>query len=152
MRILIATSHRNLVGGAEKYLQQILPCLAGRGHQLALLHENRFHPENERIDPLDLGIPSLGIQETGVDAGLRFVRDWSPDVVYSQGLDNAGLQSILLKEYKTAFYAHNYLGTCASGEKCHALPTPQPCDRKFGAMCLALYYPRRCGGLNPATM
>jgi glycosyltransferase involved in cell wall biosynthesis len=152
MRILIATSHRNLAGGAEKYLQQILPCLAGRGHQLALLYEYRFHPENERIDPLDLGIPSLGIQETGLDAGLRFVRDWRPEVVYSQGLDDAGLQSILLNEYKTVFYAHNYVGTCASGEKCHALPTPQPCDRKFGAMCLALYYPRRCGGLNPVTM
>jgi glycosyltransferase involved in cell wall biosynthesis len=152
MRILIATSHRNLVGGAEKYLQNILPRLAERGHQLALLYEYRFDPENERIDPLELGIPSLGIQETGVDAGLRFVRDWNPDVVYSQGLDDAALQSALLNECRTVFYAHNYVGTCASGEKCHALPTPQPCDRKFGPMCLFLYYPRRCGGLNPTTM
>ena len=152
MRILIATSHRNLVGGAEKYLQQILPCLAERGHQLALLYEYRFDPQRERIDPLDLVISSLGIQETGVDAGLRFVRDWKPEVVYSQGLDDARLQSALLNEHKTVFYAHNYVGTCASGEKCHAFPSPQPCDRKFGAMCLALYYPRRCGGLNPATI
>jgi len=28
----------------------------------------------------------------------------------------------------------------------------QPCDRRFGPACLALYYPRRCGGLNPATL
>jgi glycosyltransferase involved in cell wall biosynthesis len=152
MRILIATSHRNLVGGAEKYLQAIIPCLAQRGHQLGLLYEYRFDPAKERIDPLEAGIPCLGIQESGLDAGLRFVRDWKPEVVYSQGLDDASLQSVLLNEYKTVFYAHNYVGTCASGEKCHALPTPQPCDRKFGPMCLFLYYPRRCGGLNPTTM
>jgi glycosyltransferase involved in cell wall biosynthesis len=152
MRILIATSHRNLVGGVEKYLQQILPSLALRGHQLALLYEYRFDPEKERVDPLSLAIPCLGTAEAGFDRGLRFVRDWNPDVVYSQGLESADLQTALLNEYPTVFYAHNYVGTCASGEKCHAFPTPQPCDRHFGPMCLALYYPRRCGGLNPVTM
>jgi glycosyltransferase involved in cell wall biosynthesis len=83
---------------------------------------------------------------------LRFVRDWKPDVVYSQGLEAPGLQSALLDQYPTILYAHNYVGTCASGEKCHAFPTPQPCDRQFGPMCLVLYYPRRCGGLHPGTM
>ena len=152
MRILIATSHRNLVGGVEKYLQQMLPCLAQRGHELALLYEYRFDPEKEPIDPAGLNIPSRGIDEAGVEAGLRFVQSWKPDVVYSQGLEAAGVQSTLLNEYPTVFYAHNYLGTCVSGEKCHAFPAPQPCDRVFGPACLALYYPRRCGGLNPRTM
>jgi len=152
MRILIATSHRSLVGGVEKYLQEILPRLAQRGHQLALAYEYRFDPQNERIDPPGLDIPCLGIDEAGLDAGVQFVRDWKPDVVYSQGLESADFQSALLNEYPTVFYAHNYVGTCISGEKCHAFPTPQPCDRQFGPPCLALYFPRRCGGLNPVTM
>jgi glycosyltransferase involved in cell wall biosynthesis len=152
MRLLIATSHRNMVGGVEKYLQEILPHLAQRGHELALLYEYRFDPGRERIDPLDLDIPSLGIHETGEDAGLRFVHDWKPDVVYSQGLEATGLQSALLSEYPTVLYAHNYVGTCASGEKCHSFPNPQPCDRQFGPACLVLYHPRRCGGLHPGTM
>jgi glycosyltransferase involved in cell wall biosynthesis len=152
MRILISTSHRNLVGGVEKYLQEILPCLAERGHELALLYEYRFDPQNERIDRPALHIPCHGIAEAGFDAGLRFVREWKPDVVYSQGLEAVDFQAALLNEFPTVFYAHNYVGTCASGEKCHAFPTPQPCDREFGPMCLALYYPRRCGGLNPVTM
>lgn len=152
MRILIATSHRNMVGGVEKYLQEILPCLAQRGHELALVYEYRFSPAQERVDRPDLGIPSLGIAESGTEAALRFVRDWKPDLVYSQGIMAAGFQSTLLDEYPTVFYAHNYVGTCASGEKCHAFPSPQPCDRRFGPMCLVLYYPRRCGGLNPLTM
>ncbi len=75
---------------------------------------------------------------------MWFIRkDWKPPIfgVYSAE-----------RSYPTVFYAHNYLGTCASGEKCHSFPTAQPCDRLFGPACLALYYPRRCGGLNPATM
>jgi glycosyltransferase involved in cell wall biosynthesis len=152
MRILIATSHRAMVGGAEKYLQEILPCLARRGHELALLYEYRFDPARERIDPRDIQIPCLGIAEAGVEAGLRFAHDWRPDVVYSQGLDAVEVQSALLTQYPTIFYAHNYVGTCISGEKCHAFPIPRPCDRHFGPACLALYYPRRCGGLNPLTM
>jgi glycosyltransferase involved in cell wall biosynthesis len=152
MRILIATSHRNLVGGVEKYLEQILPALAGRGHQLALLYEYRFNPRIERIDPLEPDIPNLGVEENSEDAAMHFARRWKPDVVYSQGLESAGLQSALLDEYPTVFYAHNYVGTCVSGEKCHAFPRAQPCDREFGPACLALYHPRRCGGLNPATM
>ena len=152
MRILISTAHRSIVGGVEKYLQQMLPCLAERGHSLALLYEYRFRPGQERVDPSHLGLATCGTEESGTDAALRFARDWKPDVVYSQGLESADLQSALLDQYPTVFYAHNYVGTCISGEKCHASPTPRPCDRRFGPACLALYYPRRCGGLNPATM
>lgn len=152
MRILIATSHRNFAGGVEKYLQGILPCLAQRGHELAFVYEYRFDPQKERVDSQDLGIPSCGIAEAGFAAAWRFVRDWKPEVVYSQGLESAGFQSVLLNEYPTVFYAHNYVGTCISGEKCHAFPSAQPCGRTFGPACLVLYYPRRCGGLNPITM
>jgi glycosyltransferase involved in cell wall biosynthesis len=31
-------------------------------------------------------------------------------------------------------------------------PIPTPCTREFGWSCLALYFPRRCGGLSPWTM
>jgi len=151
MRILIATSHRNISGGVEKYLQQILPSLAARGHQLALLYEYRFNPTAERVD-VELDLPSCGTQESGEAAGLSFVRQWKPDVVYSQGLESAHLQSALLNEYPTVLYAHNYVGTCISGEKCHRFPIRRPCDRQFGPACLALFYPRRCGGLHPGTM
>jgi glycosyltransferase involved in cell wall biosynthesis len=48
-------------------------------------------------------------------------------------------------------FGHGYYGTCISGDKTHRLPVIQPCARPFGLACLALYYPRRCGGLNPLT-
>lgn len=151
MRILIATSHRSIAGGVEKYLQRLLPCLAERGHQVALLYEYRFNPAGERIDAPALGVSCHGTEESGEEEGLRFVHEWKPDVVYSQGLESADLQSALLDEYPTVLYAHNYVGACVSGEKCHRWPAPKPCDRQFGPMCLAHFYPHRCGGLNPVT-
>jgi len=152
MRILIATTHRNVVGGVEKYLQRVLPSLANRGHRVALLYETRFDSARERIDPALLELPSSGLDESGAEAGLRFAEEWRPDVVYSQGLQSSDFQAALLSKHPTALFAHNYVGTCASEEKCHAFPNPRPCDRLFGPACLALYYPRRCGGLNPVTM
>jgi glycosyltransferase involved in cell wall biosynthesis len=33
-----------------------------------------------------------------------------------------------------------------------SLPGAQPCDRKFGVACTALFFPRRCGGRSVTTM
>jgi len=152
MRILIATSHRNLVGGVEKYLQAVIPALAHRGHQLGLLYENRPDPAVESIDSPEAALSACCIAEVGWDRALRFAADFKPDVVYSHGLADTALQTALLDKYPNVLYAHNYLGTCATGQKCHAFPVAQPCDRQFGPACLLLHYPRRCGGLHPGTM
>lgn len=151
MRILLATSHRGLSGGAEKYLQAVIPRLAERGHSLGLLYEYPFHGE-PGIDSGVVRIPSWCSKELGVDAALRSVGAWAPDVVYSHGLDDSGLERSLLASYPAVFYAHTYYGTCVSGRKCYSSPRIEPCSRQFGAGCLALYYPRRCGGLNPRTL
>ena len=50
MRILIATSHRGLIGGAEKYLQEVIPGLIHSGHSVGLLYEYPFDSSNEGID------------------------------------------------------------------------------------------------------
>ena len=152
MRILIANQHRNLVGGVEKYLQAVIPALANRNHQIAVLFETRFDPAQESIDPADLGLAVSSVAEVGVDAALRFAADWKPDVVYSHGLQAANLQNALLNAGPNVLYAHNYYGTCATGQKCHSFPVAVPCDRSFGPACLLLHYPRRCGGLHPGTM
>jgi len=90
--------------------------------------------------------------ELGVGSALASIQAWAPDVVYSHGLDDNELERHLLDSYPAVLYAHTYYGTCISGRKCHSFPRIQPCARQFGASCLALYYPRRCGGVNPRTM
>jgi glycosyltransferase involved in cell wall biosynthesis len=151
MRILIATVHRNLVGGAEKYLEALLPALAKQQHQVAILHENRCDWNRERIDPAGWDSPVWCALETGTPEALRLATAWKPDVVYSQGLDSVELESALAGQHPTVLYSHAYYGTCISGRKCHALPHIEPCARALNAACLVLYYPRRCGGLDPRT-
>jgi len=154
MRILIANTHRSLVGGVEKYLQAVIPALVDRGHEIGLLYEETPYPSVERIDSASPRIRMWCVAELGAST-LDRVADWKPEVVYSHGLHgpvSSGLASRLLASYPTVFYAHNLDATCATGRKYYAFPQPQCCSRKLGATCLLLHYPRRCGGLHPGTM
>jgi glycosyltransferase involved in cell wall biosynthesis len=152
VRIVIATSRRKVIGGVEKYIQSIIPSLLERGHSIGLLYEHSFDPGDETIDPTAARLPYWCIAKTGQAGCLRELATWKPDLVYSHGLDDTTLETALLERHATILYAHTYWGTCISGRKCHAQPRLQPCARRLGPACLALYYPRRCGGLNPNTM
>jgi glycosyltransferase involved in cell wall biosynthesis len=152
VRILIATYSRQLLGGVEKYLQSLIPNLQSRGHSVGLLYEYPSNAREEGIESEASNLSSWCSMELGVDTVLRSLQAWAPDVVYVHGLDDGALELSLLDAYPSALFAHTYYGTCVSGRKCHAWPRLEPCARQFGAACLALYYPRRCGGLNPQTM
>lgn len=152
MRILIANSNRVLVGGVEKYLQSLIPSLLGRGHSVGLLYEYPSDAMKEGIESRAQGLSSWCLKELGVDSVLRSLETWAPDIVYSHGLDDGALERSLLDSYPSALFAHTYYGTCVSSRKCHAWPRLEPCARQLGAACLALYFPRRCGGLDPRTM
>ena len=152
MRILIATWHRHIVGGAEAYLQTIIPALLKRGHELALVHGYKAEADREVIDSAQDRLPRWCCQEVGLEASLRRLDKWKPDVVYMHTVESPILESALVNAYPSVLFAHGYNGTCATARKCHAWPHPTPCSRSFGPMCLVLHYPRRCCGLNPLTM
>jgi glycosyltransferase involved in cell wall biosynthesis len=152
MRVLIATTNRNLVGGVERYLQRLIPALRAGGHKVALLYEDPFDPAVKTIDSLDTDLPVWCHKDRSYGDNMAAISEWAPDFVYSQGLQDPNLEDALVERYSTILYAHNYYGTCISGAKCHLFPSVRPCTRQFGKACLALYYPRRCGGLNPVTM
>lgn len=151
MRILIANTHRSLIGGVEQYLRVLLPALAERGHQLAVLCEQPHDVQAARIDS-DLDLRMWCTRGIGEEAALRAVAEWKPDVVYAHVVESAPLEAALVGAYPTVFYAHNHYGTCISGLKRHSFPCVMPCNRELGPACLALYLPRRCGGTNPGTM
>jgi glycosyltransferase involved in cell wall biosynthesis len=149
MRVLIATRHRGVVGGVETYLRQLVPALAARGHDLALLVEHQAAPGAGAVDEQ---LPGLAVWQVRPDWLGRDVLPWRPDVVFCQGLDDPATEETLLDHYPTVLFAHNYHGTCVSGTKCNARPSYEPCQRPLGLGCLVAYFPRRCGGLNPVTM
>jgi len=149
MKILIATSHRHIVGGIETYLQVLIPALLKRGHRVAMLYDHSTG-NGATVDPIEAELPLWSSGALDQQPELwREVMAWKPDAVYSHGLLSLDTDRILHENYPVAMFAHGYWGTCATGQKCHTFPSVQPCQRTFGPMCLLLHYPRRCGGLNP---
>ena len=150
MRILIATTHRSIQGGIEKYVQTLIPALLDQNQQVALLYEHGACDGAETVDPSGAGLSVWCAKDLLAEPSRwEELARWKPDVVYSQGLESTEAEAALLERFPTVMYAHVYWGTCINGGKCHSFPRREPCHRRFGPACLGLYYPRRCGGLNP---
>jgi glycosyltransferase involved in cell wall biosynthesis len=147
MRILIAISKRDTLGGAETYVRDLHPALEDRGHEIGWLFEH----DAVGAYPIDQGATSVWCTDRQTDI-LRELTDWQPDVLYLQGLSDVALEEKLTSVFPTAWFMHTYFGACISAKKRFAFPGAEPCSLAFGAACLALYFPRRCGGLNPVTM
>jgi glycosyltransferase involved in cell wall biosynthesis len=152
MRILLATSHRGVVGGAETYLLDLLPLLCARGHEVALVYEWQTPEGRTAVDDHTPGLPCWSLREDGLAEALRHAEAWRPDVCFSHGLESPDAEAGLLDRFPGVLFAHTYHGTCVSGTKRHAWPSPVPCHRTLGPGCLATYYLRRCGGLDPRTL
>lgn len=152
MRILIANFHRAVVGGVETYLQSLLPALQMRGHELAILYQSEPPPGRSVIDANTPGLPAWGTQNLGRDGTLAAAQKWKPDAAYVHGLEDVDLEEAILDRFPAFCFVHAYYGACVSGSKHFSFPRVQTCTRPLGWGCLACYYPRRCGGLNPATM
>lgn len=151
LRIAVVNWTSRQVGGPEGYLHHVLPHLASAGHALGYWHETD-EPADRAPVALPAGTPAWCARTLGRDRALAALHDWRPDVLYAHGLLDPGLEDDLLDVAPGVFFPHSYYGTCISGAKAFTFPTVRPCQREFGPACLALYYPRRTGGLNPVTM
>ncbi|MGE0882734.1 MAG: glycosyltransferase family 4 protein [Blastocatellales bacterium] len=151
MRIAIVNHHRNLIGGVESYLSQLLPALQDYGHQVAFWSDDQADPGRPQIS-IPFGMPSWSVAESGEQSALAALVDWQPDVIFAHGLRLPDLEKRIQRIAPAVFFAHAYYGVCISGAKTFRHPNVKVCDRRFGWQCFLHYYPRRCGGLNPVTM
>ncbi|MGI9069208.1 MAG: glycosyltransferase family 4 protein [Pyrinomonadaceae bacterium] len=151
MRIAIVNWSSRKVGGAEAYLDIVIPELVDAGHQVAFFHEVDEPLTRDSIT-LPERTPTWCVSKMGAESALAELGRWSPEVIYAHGLLDPELETATLKVAPAAFFAHAYYGTCISGSKTWSNPTVRPCSRVFGPMCLLHYFPHRCGGLNPLTM
>lgn len=149
MRIAVVNWTNRLLGGAEEYLARIVPQLVERGHTLALWYES-----DQPSAGKELAFHSVSdawhVDRVGKEKALEALRWWKPDVIYVNGLADVSLHRTLRAIAPGVLSIHAFAGTCISGNKSHH--GRRPCDRRFGASCLAMYFPYRCGGLNPLTM
>lgn len=150
MKIALASWTRKKFGGAEAYLDTVIPGLTRAGHELAHLCEVAL-PAGRAAIGLPSGAPVWCGAEQGTDAILARLAAWQPAVIFAHGLSEPALEDALIRIAPTVFYAHDYYGACISGAKSFGAPRTRPCGCGFDWRCLARFYPRRCGGLNPIT-
>ena len=150
MRIAVATWTSRQVGGAETYLARTIAAFVAEGHELLLCYESDDPDDRPRF-AVPPTIPTVCVSELGMAIALERLRQWQPDVIYVHVLNDVAFEEQLQSIAPAVLFAHAYYGTCISGAKTHRFPVIQPCTRRFGPACLALYYPRRCGGLRPST-
>ena len=151
MRIAIINWSRRKIGGVETYLSGIIPDLHRLNFTLAFWSEVDSPKNREQIELPDQ-IPAWCIADLGLEKSLAALRDWKPDLLYIHKVDKPEIEARLLEIAPSAFFAHDYYGTCISGLKTNKYPTMTPCHRRFGWPCLLHYYPHRCGGWSPVTM
>ena len=149
MRILIANDGISDVGGVQSYLDCVLSGLAARGHAVAIVYcsdsgRSEVRANNRRFEAFTLG----GDRQSAMAA----IRAWAPDVCFSHNVNDLTLEHALLDALPVVKFMHGYFGTCVGGQKMHAFPAAVPCERAFGAACLALYFPRHCCRLDPRTL
>ena|ERR1700752_2351305 len=149
MRLVVAHESIGTEGGVETYLLAAIQRLREVGHQIALVYYRR----STAATPLRASAHvALGIEERGMDAVFDDLAAWRPDVAFSHNMGPLAVDQRLLAQWPVVKMLHGYFGTCVSGLKMHAFPSPRACDRAFGAACLALYVPRRCGELSAGAM
>jgi glycosyltransferase involved in cell wall biosynthesis len=151
MRIAVVSSHHARVGGAETYLDTVIPALAAAGHQIAFLSELESPQAQPRIR-LPATAPAWSASEIGWPQALAALKSWRPEIIYVHGMDDLGGAAAIVETAPAVLFAHCYYGTCISGNKMFAAPRPRPCARRFGWRCFIQYYPHRCGGLSPLRM
>jgi len=151
VRIAIINHYRNIRGGVETYLSQLLAGLQRQGHEIAFWHVDQMTPDHPQIS-IPPRTQVWSVEELGERAALNALTRWRPDVIYAHGLRSPDLERKTQKIAPAVFFAHNYYGACITGAKTFHRPGVKPCERTFGWQCFLHYYPRRCGGLNPITM
>lgn len=151
MRIAVISWSQRRVGGTESYLESVIPHLGAMGNEVAFWCETDA-PRDRELIQTPAEVPCWIADQVGVEAAIASLIRWTPDVLYVHGLSSPDLERRLQAIAPGVFFAHTYYGTCISGHKTFQLPDIRPCERTFGLGCLACYYPRRCGGLNPVTM
>lgn len=149
MRVLVATQARDRIGGVEAYLESVLPALAAR-------YEVAFFSAVDQITARGAIALPRQVERLSLDGDsndrLRSLRAWRPDLIFAHGLEDPMLERDVLALAPAVVVEHTYHGTCISSSKTMALPTVRACTRALGPECLALYFPRGCGGRSPLTM
>ncbi len=157
MRIAVFNPTNRVVGGVERYLAASLNRLGAMGHEVRLYCEEVEEAAGSDRETLPVPATLLQPPDTLRKSPAAVFEGWKPEVVCVHGqldpaIEEAAMGIGVQTSAPPVYFAHAFAGACISGGKTLHDPQPRPCHRALGPLCLAHYYPHRCGGLDPRTM
>src|SRR4051812_6481206 len=93
MRIAFVNHNRRKVGGAEVYLDSVIPAFARSGHEIACLLEDDFAFAGREPITIPDGIPTWSAATLGRQRALDDLKAWHPDVCFTHGLRDIELET-----------------------------------------------------------
>lgn len=150
MRILVANDGVSDVGGVQAYLDAVIGALEAGGHAVAVA----YCTDSGTLEAggVSRRLPRFHLAGARRADAFDTIRQWAPEVCYSHNMHDLSVDRDLGRIAPVVKFMHGYFGTCVSGLKMHAFPSPVVCDRVFGPACAALYLPRRCGQFSPSAL
>src|SRR5690349_11392988 len=113
-RIAVVNSHLARIGGAETYIDTVLPAPGAGGHQIAFLFEWSPAPGAPLIR-LPAETQSWCTEQMGWERVTAALEAWRPDILYVHGMDDPSQMARVLRCAPAVLFAHGYYGTCISG-------------------------------------
>src|SRR6202035_2249089 len=107
MRIAIVNSHARRIGGVESYLDVTIPALVRAGNEVAFFCEYDRPLYRSRVSTPD-GTPVWCTSDLGADRALAKLREWKPDLIYAQGLNDPALEDRTIDLAPAVLHAHDY--------------------------------------------
>jgi glycosyltransferase involved in cell wall biosynthesis len=150
VRILFANDGVGDAGGVQNYLASVMPALAARGHDVALLHLDPVRAGEP--SPAPAGSPHFGLAERGMGQGIADALAWAPDVAFIHNMRPLQVDRALMDAVPAVKMMHGYFGTCISGLKSHHWPAVVPCGKPLGTGCFPIYATRKCGRMRPGAV
>ena len=117
MRIAVANSHHACIGGAETYLEAVIPALAAAGHQIAFFSELASPPGAQPIR-LPQAAPSWCTSEAGMSAAFAALAAWHPDVIYAHGMNDLPVAARIVETAPAVLFATAITAPASATTRC----------------------------------
>lgn len=150
MKILHINDHYARVGGAETILFQSIAMLRRNGIENVVVHQHPVSnpPETEKAYQIDHLGEVFQKDSAPMDRLQKILKDEKPDLVHVYDIGNPPVVKKCNQFAPTLQSAFNHSFYCPGGQK--FLPfLNRPCERSFGAGCLASAFLTHCNSVRP---
>ncbi len=143
MKILHIVNTYAPVGGIETYILDLLPLLAKRGHENALIYRQAHARTPQTLDSSIHHVPVTTDPAGDRQKIAELIERERPSLIYLHDVYDSGVMELAAQLAPTVGYVHIFYPVCPGLGKLYKRGD-QICERAYGTGCIPQIYLRRC--------